>query len=424
MIKVLVIESSKTHREIAKSFLESHDIKSDQVSTLTEARQLITETAEYEAIFMSKDFDDGHCGTFCSAVRANPLTHSIPIILLTTSPQDNKEYYMALGVTEIVNRSDLNTLSDFMQGFKYQHAQAKDCGHILYVEDSISIAKLTQTMLEAKGHQIDHVTNGQQAFELFTRNDYDLVLTDVVLEGDISGLGLVNMIRDHQAGATMPTPILAISSFDDPARKVALFKAGINDYVSKPILEEELSARVSQFIINQKLFKALEISRQQMHELAMKDQLTGLYNRHYLLEHAANLMPMAERHNNRISLLVLDIDHFKQVNDNHGHDKGDEILSETAKLLLDNARQDDIVARFGGEEFIIFMNHCAIKDAAIKAEKLRKKLQALKPGGLNVTASFGVTEKVSGDDFNSLFIRADKALYEAKDGGRNCVVTA
>lgn len=423
-MKALVIEASKTQRKIAKSVLETHNIKSDQVGTLTEARQLITETPHYEAIFMSRDFDDGNCGTFCSAVRANPLTHGIPIILLSSSPEDNKEYYMALGITEIVNRSDLDGLSDFLQGFRFQHDKARDCGHILYVEDSISVAQITQAMLEDKGQQVDHVTTGQEAFELFKHNEYDMVLTDVVLEGDISGLALVTLIRDYEGNTAMPTPILAISSFDDTARKVALFKPGINDYVSKPILEEELSARVSQLIINQSLFKALEQSRQQMHELAMKDQLTGLYNRHYLLEHAANLMPLAERHNNKISLLILDIDHFKQVNDNHGHDKGDEILSETAELLIDNARADDIVARFGGEEFIIFMNHCAINDAAIKAEKLRKKLEALNPGGLKITASFGVTEQVKGDDFNSLFIRADKALYNAKDGGRNCVLTA
>jgi two-component system cell cycle response regulator len=214
-----------------------------------------------------------------------------------------------------------------------------------------------------------------------------------------------------------------MSSFDDTSRKLALFKAGVNDYVPKPIMNEELLARVDNLILNQHLYKQLEIQRKGFEELAMTDQLTGLYNRHFLLDDASKKISASNRHNIDLCLVVIDIDFFKSFNDKYGHIMGDLVLIKVSELLSNHVRNNDIVARFGGEEFVILYEQCPLANAVKMAEVLRKSLEELKPEGLNLTASFGVAQfNVKDKDFTGLFSRADKAVYQAKEKGRNCVV--
>ncbi|MFT5755807.1 MAG: two-component system cell cycle response regulator [Alteromonadaceae bacterium] len=253
-------------------------------------------------------------------------------------------------------------------------------------------------------------------------------MTDIILAGKISGTAIVRYIRDseikHKTLIPIPIPILTMSSFDDASRKLALFQAGINDYVLKPIMNEELLARVDNLILNQRLFKQLEAQRQRLEELAMTDQLTGLYNRHYLLDSASKKISAAKRHDINLCLVVMDIDFFKSFNDEHGHAMGDLVLTQVADILYNHIRHNDIVARFGGEEFVILYDQCPLAQAMAKTEVLRKDLEQLKPEGLTVTASFGVTQLNEQDkDFDGLFARADEAVYKAKDNGRNCVAS-
>jgi diguanylate cyclase (GGDEF)-like protein len=132
----------------------------------------------------------------------------------------------------------------------------------------------------------------------------------------------------------------------------------------------------------------------------------------------------ANRHNDPLSIIIVDIDHFKNVNDVHGHLAGDDVLKEVAAVIGGTARREDIAARFGGEEFILVLENCTLEDAALKAEGLRKRIEDLKPNALNITASFGVA-KLSGEinTCTLLFDSADKALYAAKEAGRNRVIS-
>ncbi|MGX5173848.1 diguanylate cyclase [Aliikangiella sp. IMCC44653] len=166
----------------------------------------------------------------------------------------------------------------------------------------------------------------------------------------------------------------------------------------------------------------LRRKRDEFKGLAMHDQLTGLYNRYYLQESTSLLIYQAIRHDFKLSLLVLDLDHFKKINDTHGHLTGDIILKEIAKCINEGIRGEDIVARIGGEEFVILFNRCDKQIAAQKAEQLRQKVARLKPRDLNVTVSIGITELKPQDSLLDLLSRADLALYSAKNQGRNCVV--
>ncbi|MCO7223177.1 diguanylate cyclase [Pleionea sp. CnH1-48] len=167
----------------------------------------------------------------------------------------------------------------------------------------------------------------------------------------------------------------------------------------------------------------LKRKRDQFEGMAMHDQLTGLYNRYYLEEASSKIWAEAARHQLPISLLILDLDLFKNINDTHGHAVGDCVLKELAHLLNEQTRSEDIVARIGGEEFLILFNRCHIDEAKARAHSIRQQVADLNPHSIPVTVSIGVAELCLSDGaFEVLFERADKAVYQAKENGRNCVV--
>lgn len=425
-MKALVVDPSNFARIVINMTLESHGIFTDNVSGEKEAISLIKQN-DYQLICVARTLETGDCRHFCSKLRANPSTQSTPIVMLCVSDEEEPESFMALGITEIFSKHDIPAFSNYVEGLsKNPKSNFLYGGRILYVEDSMSIAKITISVLNAHGYEVIHITTGEEAIKLYENQVFDLVMTDIILAGKISGTALVRHIRDRELEHKSPIPIsiLAMSSFDDASRKLALFQAGVNGYVPKPVMIEELLARVDSLILNQHLFKQLEVQRQGLEELAMTDQLTGLYNRHYLLDSASKKISAAKRHDIDLCLVVIDIDFFKSFNDEHGHAMGDLVLTKVADLLSDHVRNDDIVARFGGEEFVIIYDHCPLNMAVEKTEMLRKSLEQLKPEGLTVTASFGLAQFNQQDKgFDDLFARADKAVYQAKDNGRNCVAS-
>jgi two-component system cell cycle response regulator len=191
-----------------------------------------------------------------------------------------------------------------------------------------------------------------------------------------------------------------------------------------PVQEEELMARAKNLIVNKQLLDKVKLQGKHLEKLAMTDQLTSLYNRHFLADVAPRKISEACRHGFAISLIVIDVDYFKLVNDTHGHARGDIVLVEIAKILKNACRKEDIIARVGGEEFVIILSHCGGKDAEIKSGVLCKEIESLNPGNIPVTASFGVAGLAVGKqcDFDELFTVADDAVYKAKAQGRNCVI--
>jgi two-component system cell cycle response regulator len=164
--------------------------------------------------------------------------------------------------------------------------------------------------------------------------------------------------------------------------------------------------------------------RRELFAMATTDKLTGCHNRHSLMEFSHKFIAQAQRHQYPVSLMVIDLDHFKSINDTHGHAVGDIVLEAIGKLLNSNFREGDLVARFGGEEFVILLNHCASNDARLIAEKTREKMEALKPHDLVVTPSIGLTSLDIGENgsFETMFSIADESVYVAKENGRNQVV--
>ena len=167
----------------------------------------------------------------------------------------------------------------------------------------------------------------------------------------------------------------------------------------------------------------IEAQNTKLLQMAIHDKLTGLYNRHHLAETGNKIFAKAKRHSDKLSVIMSDIDHFKEVNDTYGHLDGDKVLVAMGRLLSENKRSEDVIARYGGEEFVIILENCDTTSAKEKAEEIRVAISKLEIDGICVTASFGIAQLNSQHkDFDSLLNDADEALYRAKESGRNRVV--
>jgi two-component system cell cycle response regulator len=362
---------------------------------------------------------------FARKIRAQHPT--LPLLMLSAA-LDEKFCHDVLraGVTQVFARTDVVGFAKYLDVTAQRVQEGRLAGRVMLVEDSSSIARLVSQLLGDVGLEVQSFRTAEEALSAFGRGAFDLVVTDIVLAGASTGIALVRDLRGCAGEAGLRVPILAMSSLDDTARRLELLRSGVTDWMVKPVLAEELIARVTNLLRNKRLIERVEAQQAELRGLALTDQLTQLHNRHFLVDAAHMAICEARRHGHPLSLLVVDIDRFKGINDAHGHRMGDTVLAQVAALLRQATRGEDIVARFGGEEFVLVLPYCTLGDAVAKAEHLRIAVERARPGGLEVTVSVGVAalDSESDSDFDSLFQRADMALYRAKGSGRNRVVEA
>jgi two-component system cell cycle response regulator len=228
---------------------------------------------------------------------------------------------------------------------------------------------------------------------------------------------------------TRSVPVLAITEPDNSARMLRGLEIGVNDYLMRPIDKNELLARARSQVRKRRYTERLRDNVQISIEMAITDALTGLFNRRYMENHLGTLVEQASARGKPLALLALDIDHFKSINDTHGHDAGDDVLRDFALRIKRSIRGIDLACRCGGEEFIIVMPETDMAVAASVAERLRRRI-ATEPFAISegtrtipVTLSIGIATLRERDDTPAgLLKRADQALYRAKRDGRNRVV--
>jgi two-component system cell cycle response regulator len=358
------------------------------------------------------------------------LPEGAPLLLLTsTGDATEHEVLFTLGITEVIPSSQPDKLLAYLltrdaerRDPRGQHIYGK---RILLVEDSRTAAHVITRMLMAHGLLVDWVKRAEDALERVRVQRYDLLITDLVLEGAMSGMALVGQLR--QAGfEDFSLPILAMTGFDDAARRRELFRLGVNDYVTKPVVEEELLVRARNLIIATGLAARVEAQRARLNLLEVTDPLTGLHNRRMLFSLGTKYLAMARRGGGAFSLLVLDLDRLGDINIQYGHEAGDEVLRLAAATLLKGVRESDLVTRVGDTRFALVLPHCAADDALRVGERFRVAIEGLWPFGMQITASIGVAT-FSPDidaDFEALLARAFRAVDQARMEGRNRVVLA
>jgi diguanylate cyclase (GGDEF)-like protein len=284
---------------------------------------------------------------------------------------------------------------------------------ILIADDVESNVEILSSILQ-KDYHIKVAKDGIEALELIKEEPIpDLILLDVEMPM-MNGYEVLQEL-DDEIIFNKPSVIFVTgnNTFEDEEKGLLL---GAVDYIKKPLNAAVVKARIHTQLMQKRHKDALAKS-------AFYDQLTGLHNRHHLVDEGSRKFSRAKRTGDKLSVIMLDIDKFKILNDTHGHLMGDKVLKAIGGILNYNKREEDFCARFGGEEFVIVLEGCSSQDAAIKAQDLRKTIEALNPSGIAVTSSFGVCEiHPSHQTFESLLKDADSCLYEAKERGRNQVV--
>ena len=287
----------------------------------------------------------------------------------------------------------------------------------MVVEDDAGIRALYRAVLRQRGHLVVEVERGDEALLEARACKPDVVVLDLGLPG-LDGLGVLTQLKGDPHLRNVP--VIVSTAWDDTSTVTQALDAGAHDYVRKPFIPDELAARVDAAI-------RLKTERDALTQDASMDPLTRLPNRRSLTSELEREQALARRGRPRFSVLLLDVDHFKGVNDDRGHAAGDRVLEEIALRLRRRARTSDVVGRWGGEEFLVIAPDTDVDGAQILADALRTAVSEspipLESGPLRVTASVGVAawERETVDE---LLSRADLALYEAKAAGRDRVVAA
>lgn len=388
----------------------------------------------------------------CKRIKSNPKTAHVPVVMVTaldqpsdritglesgaddflTKPVDDTALFarvrslvrLKMMNDELRMREETGQNMGLVEAAGETMVEPDPTGRILIVDDRPESVAWFRSGLEPK-NKVSEVADFDECMVMVRGGDFDLIVVSLGVRA-FDGLRLCSNLRS--VPQARHTPLLAIVNEGETRKLIQALDMGVNDYLTRPIDRNELHARVRTQLRRKHYADRLRHNVQLSLEMAITDQLTGLYNRRYMARHLSTLMKNADP-SKPISFLVMDIDHFKSVNDTHGHDSGDEVLKEFAERISANVRGIDLACRYGGEEFVVVMPDTDVNFAYAVAERLRQSVENTPfpltrvPGGIRVTVSIGIASSTANNDTSDeLLHRADQALYRAKREGRNRVI--
>jgi diguanylate cyclase (GGDEF)-like protein len=285
---------------------------------------------------------------------------------------------------------------------------------ILIVDDTVTNLDILIELLDE--YDVIDATNGADALDIANEEHIDLILLDIMMP-NMDGFEVCQKLKKNPE--TKNIPIIFITAKTDEESIEKAYDMGGSDYVSKPFLPKELKARVKKEL-------QLQDTINELKELASTDSMTRLYNRRYFTKASQHILDLAKRNRQETSIIMLDIDKFKNFNDTYGHDLGDKVIIALANKLIDTQRKSDLICRYGGEEFVILLSNTSIDGAVSTAQSIRKNMENIRldfeGNQLHFTVSIGVSCMIEGEEsIEKALKRADRALYEAKHSGRNKV---
>lgn len=298
--------------------------------------------------------------------------------------------------------------------------------HVMMVDDDVIQARRVGEKLAGSGYRISQFADHKQALD-FGRSEQglDLILISTQL-ADIDGLRLATQFKALET--LRHVPIIMLVDEDEQHLMLKGLELGVNDYLLTPVDFNEMFARVKTQIRRKKYQETLKSNYQESVSMAVTDGLTRLYNRHYLDTHLKNLVRQSAEQGRALSLVIMDMDHFKSVNDTYGHNVGDEVLRTLSGIIVNTIRSADLAARYGGEEFVVLMPETDAIRAYEAAERLRRAVESTPfvishpDSPIQKTVSIGCATMQPNDTPESFLKRADEALYQSKNSGRNKVM--
>lgn len=291
---------------------------------------------------------------------------------------------------------------------------------VLLIDDSSVIRAVVRRRLEEQGYTVVEVEDGGGALAAFRECRPDVVLLDIEMPV-LDGFEILKLIKAE--GDQAETPVVFLTARDKTEDLVEALRMGAHDYLRKPFEPAELTARVRAAVRVKTLQDELRVRNSELELVSRTDPLTGLWNRRHTEEQLQSAASLSRRHGTPFSVLMIDVDHFKHVNDSAGHTAGDAVLVEVAVRILDIVRIEDVVARWGGEEFLVVLPSTEIDGAWTLGDRIRAAVAdgpiPFIDGSISVTVSVGCAASGGGETGDAIVTRADSALYAAKEGGRD-----
>ncbi|MGB4107285.1 MAG: PleD family two-component system response regulator [Alphaproteobacteria bacterium] len=390
----------------------------------------------------------------CTKIKQNPLFAHIPVVMVTAlTDAEDKVRGLESGADDFLSKpiNDIALMARVRSLVRLKMAldewrvrentanqlgvvekssnvmmESADKARVLVVEDKNFEQRKIEETLTRDQDQVTITENGAKTMELVATQDFDVLIVSLNLAGE-DGLRLCSHLKSNER--TRAIPIVMIAGEEDMPRIAHGLEIGAHDYILRPVDRNELLARVRTQIRRKRFQERLRSTYEISLSMALTDSLTGLYNRRYLEVHLEKLLIKNQESKKSLAVLLVDIDHFKNVNDKYGHTIGDEVLKIFAQRLLGNLRSFDLVARLGGEEFAVILPDVSEQRAWMVGERLRASISdvpftvAGHAEGISITTSIGAALiDHNPHSKHEVMERADKCLYEAKKGGRNAVV--
>lgn len=388
---------------------ELNNINILKAETYKEAlKHILNQQVTIHVAILDRNFPDTPDGAVVDAA----LSKQIPTIVLSGNydteemiKKDIIDYIKKDGKIDI--STAVKTAKRILQNYKTT---------VLIVDDSITQVEILKEILGKLKLNVLSASNGEDALKIIESQNHkiSLVLTDYNMD-KMDGMQLVFKLRETYAKDELG--IIVLSASDSLNIPIQFLRIGANDYITKPFNEIEVITRVNSNLETLELFEKTK-------DLANKDFLTGLYNRRFFFDMGNKIFEKVKRKNSNIAIAMCDIDKFKSINDTYGHDVGDVAICEVARILRQNLRSSDLLARFGGEEFCILLENISSEEIEMIFEKIRKKFEdnILNVGNtsLSFTISIGVCYGLQ-NSLESMIKTADDGLYFCKNNGRNQV---
>ncbi|TCW60355.1 diguanylate cyclase response regulator [Treponema sp. J25] len=414
MLRVLHVDRSLVFQKYLKEIILRCGHTVESVATKKEALQRLAQ-GDVDMLLCGMEFDDGDADSLIMEM-SHVSSREVPVLIVTsTDSLTLREHFFSLGVADYILKNEVDE-ARLRRFFEAQAAEDELSRYmrnlrVAVLDDSKVIIRLLHSIFSMYG--FTKVESFQDPQELLARTEsYDIYLIDMVLPGT-SGDQVVNVLRERFPEAV----IICMSQFTGEKSLTSVLLAGADDYIHKPFDGASLISRLK---INVRAYKY----RKQLERMVLIDPLTELYNRRYLFEQLEQEEAKARRYGRAFSVIMVDIDNFKEINDTKGHLTGDRILQSVGRVLEQSVRAADVVGRYGGEEFLLILPETEEEAARIVAEKIRKNVVSSPwPDGVSgVTVSLGVAGYQKEEGYEDLLRRADARLYQAKREGKNRVV--
>lgn len=418
MKSVLLVEDSNMFGRIAKKKIESvFNVPVYWAKSLAETEKLLEMSkGSFSLALLDFNLPDAPFGEVIDRVVREGISS---LVFTSNMTDDVRDLVWSKKVADYILKEDPNSLDYIINAMRRLEENHEDL--ILVVDDSTTYRNKISELLYIRKYRVLNAVSGESCLEILKKHpEVKLVITDYNMPG-LDGASLCQKIREFRKSDQLA--IIGFSSEQDPSLGARFLKSGADDFIVKGgFLVEEFYSRVQRCLETIHLFHRI-------HESAIRDFLTGLYNRRYYFEAGAKLVSRCEQNGEPLVCTMLDIDHFKSVNDTYGHDIGDVVIKAVAGILKERAAEGDIVARIGGEEFCVLGPVASIDEGLERCELIRQQVEAASLSPINdqgememlqVTISIGACFAFGGH-LDDLTKKADQCLYRAKQNGRNRV---